>query len=253
MNTPAIRTVMTSQRIKRVLVPLSGQQTPAGVLDHAADMAAKLQSELCGLFIEDSDLLNFAQLPVGREISFSTGRIQTSSMSSMERSLRQSANRSQQEITKLATHYKIQSQFVTRRGHTQQTVQMEVQIDDLLILSGQGQQATNALLKQAYDFLQSGHLYLAWLPAVALPVGEITVVQDNSPAADQSMELAKLLANDSGHSVTTMPYADVDPLKGKLQSVKQALWIVPYQQEWDLKVLEQLLGKSRSPVLVVNA
>ena len=244
---------MTSQRIKRVLIPLSGQQTPIGVLDHAADMAARLQTELCALFIEDSDLLNFAQLPVGREISFNTGRIQTSSMSSMERSLRQCASRSQQEITKLATHYKIQSQFVTRRGHTQQTVQTETQTDDLLILSGQGQQATNALLKQAHDFLQSGHHYLAWLPAIALPVDEITVVQDNSPAADQSMELAKRLAKDSGHSVTTMAYTDIDTLKGKLQNAKQGLWIVPYQQDWNLKLLEQLLGKSYCPVLVVNA
>ena len=243
---------MTSQRIKRVLVPLSGQQTPAGVLDHAAEIAAKLQSELCGLFIEDSDLLNFARLPVGREISFSTGRIQTSSINSMERSLRQCANRSQQEISRLATHYKIQSQFVTRRGHTQQTVQTEVQIDDLLILSGQGQQATSAVLKQVYDFLQSGHHYLAWLPAVALPVDEIIVVQDNSPAAEQGMELAKQLAKDNGQTISDITYTDVDALKGKLQRCTQDLWIVPYQQDWDLKVLKQLLGNSRCPVLMVN-
>lgn len=243
---------MKSLKIKRVLVPLSGQMTPAGLLDHAADMACKLQSELCGLFIEDSDLLNFAQLPVGREISFSTGRIQASSMSGMERSLRQIASRSQQEISKLATHYKIQTQFVTRRGHTQQTVQMEVQPGDLLILSGQGQQATKTLLKQAYDFLHSGHHYLAWLPTNLAPGDGITVVQDNSPAADESMELAKRLLKNGEHTVSTLTFTDIDTLKAKLQSCKLGLWIVPYRQDWDLKVLEDLLSKTRCQVLMVN-
>jgi len=243
---------MTSQKIKRVLVPLSSQLTPAGLLDHAADIASKLQSELCGLFIEDSDLLNFAQLPVGREISFSTGRIQTSSMSNMERSLRQCASRSQQEISKLATHYKIQSQFVTRRGHTQQTVQMEVQSGDLLILSGQGQQATKALLKQAYDFLHSGHHYLAWLPSHSSAGDDITVVQDNSPAANESMKLAKRLLKDSEHTVSTITDTNLDTLKNKLQTCVQGLWIVPYRQDWDLKVLEDLLAKTRCQVLIVN-
>ena len=244
---------MTKPSIKRILVPLGSQRAPAGMLEHAAAIAAKLQSELCGLFIEDSDLLNFAQLPIGREISFSTGRVQPSSMSSMERSLRQIASRSQQELSQLATRYKVQSQFVTRRGHNQQTLQAECQIGDLLILSGIGAQANKALLLQAYDYLHSGHHYLAWLPPQSDSFDSIIVVQDDSPAADDAMQLAQLLAKDNGHSIATDAFTNVKALADKLKTCKKGFWIVPYQQSWDLNVLGQLLGNSRCPVLVVNA
>lgn len=238
--------------IKRVLLPLSAQRPPLGMFEHAADMAARLQSELCGLFIEDSDLLNFSQLPIGREFCLSTGRIQSSSINTMERSLRQIASKSQQELLRLASHYKINSQFVTRRGHHQQTIQAEYQIGDLLVLSSMGTQVSRALAQQAYDYLHSGHHYLAWLPAKTSPVDGITVVQDNSPAAEQAIELAEQLVKDNGHTISVETYTDINTLKDKLQNSKQSLWIVPYRKEWNFKLMEQLLEYSRCPVLLVN-
>ena len=251
-TTQVQQTTMTTLRIKRILLPLNAQRPSDGLLEQAATMAARLQSELCGLFIEDNDLLNFAQLPVGREISFDTGRIQPSSITSMERSLRQIANRTQQELSRLANHYKIQSQFVTRRGYTQQTLQAELQIGDLLILSGIGSQANKTLLQQAYEYLHSDHHYLAWLPAGSAAIDGITVVQDSSSAADESMQLANLLATGSGHELSIQSYSTIDSLSDKLQRCKQGLWIVPYHPDWDIKVLEKLLANSRCPVLIVN-
>ncbi|MFO7602196.1 MAG: hypothetical protein R6X06_00090 [Gammaproteobacteria bacterium] len=245
-------TTMTPPIIKRILLPLSAQRPPAGLLEQAATIAARLQSELCGLFIEDSDLLNFAQLPVGREIGFSTGRVQHSSMSSMERSLRQVASRSQQELSRLATHYKIQSQFVTRRGHTWQTMQMEIQPGDLLILSGQGQQAQQRLSQQAHAFLQSGHHYLAWLPPASLTADDITVLEDQSPAAAEARQLARQLTQANGHAIRREPYTNNENLRAKLQACKKGLWILPYRPDWDVTVLEQLLSKSTCPVLIIN-
>ena len=243
---------MTRPDIKRILIPLVSQRAPLGMLEHAAEMAAKLRTELFGLFIEDSDLLNFARLPVGREFCFNTGRIQHSSMDSMERSLRQLANRSQQELSQLATRYKVHSQFITRRGDTQQTVQMEVQPDDLLILSAQGQQANKHLLQQAYDFLHSGHHYLAWLPPLSITNDTINVVQDNSPAAQHCTELAQELASDQGHQISSIPFSTIDNLSMLLKNNRQGLWIVPFGKDWDQRVLDKILASSRCSVLIVN-
>ena len=56
---------------RRVLVPLDASPESRALLELAADLAACFESSLTGLFIEDEDLLAFADLPFAREVSLS--------------------------------------------------------------------------------------------------------------------------------------------------------------------------------------
>lgn len=57
-------------------------------VDLAVDMAVSLQRNLHALFIEDEALIEMANMPHTREISFPSGQSRTTTSSSMQRSLR---------------------------------------------------------------------------------------------------------------------------------------------------------------------
>ena len=52
---------------RRILVALDASKESLAALEAAAGLAAQLDAELAGLFIEDTDLLNLAALPFSRE------------------------------------------------------------------------------------------------------------------------------------------------------------------------------------------
>ena len=76
---------MTKPRIDRVMVALDSTKQSQAALKAAAELAARLNVELIGLFVEDINLLQLASLPFAREIvygsetkrSFSSGRYGT--------------------------------------------------------------------------------------------------------------------------------------------------------------------------------
>lgn len=244
--------MMATHQIKRILLPLNAQRLPAGLIKQAVELAAQLQSELYGVFIENSDLLNFAQLPIGREIIVSTGKLQASNIASMERSLRQIASRSQQEFSQLASDYKLQSQFVTRRGDCYQTLLAELQLGDLLILSGIASRIDNVLLQQAYNYLHHGQHSIAWLPANADTINKIVISQYDDQSPKEVMQLAQRLSRQTGYEVSTQPYTALASLHQRILQSKQSLWIVSFQPDWGIDELQQLLSNIRCPVILVR-
>ena len=60
--------------VRRIVVALDGSAHASGAPETAAALAARLQAELEGVFVQDIDLARLAALPIGREIQFLTGR-----------------------------------------------------------------------------------------------------------------------------------------------------------------------------------
>ena len=56
--------------IRRILVALDASTHSLAALETAAGLAARLEAELVGLFVEDINLLRAAELPFARETSF---------------------------------------------------------------------------------------------------------------------------------------------------------------------------------------
>jgi len=54
--------------IRRILVAMDTLSDNQAVLESAAELAAQLEAELTGLFVEDTDLLQAAELPVSLEV-----------------------------------------------------------------------------------------------------------------------------------------------------------------------------------------
>ncbi len=77
----------------RVLVALEAEADAASLLEAAASLVAGLHAELFGLFVEDSELLGAAELPVTRSISSFTEAQAPLDARLMRRALRVSAAR----------------------------------------------------------------------------------------------------------------------------------------------------------------
>lgn len=71
--------------VRRVIVGLDSRERAA--LTAAAALAAELEAELVGLFVEDPDLLSFAALPFAREVGFASATRREIDRAAMERSL----------------------------------------------------------------------------------------------------------------------------------------------------------------------
>jgi hypothetical protein len=65
---PVTDPAVPQELFRRILVALDVSQDSLAALEAAADMAASLEADLVGLFIEDIDLLNTAALPFTRQV-----------------------------------------------------------------------------------------------------------------------------------------------------------------------------------------
>ena len=54
--------------LRRIVVGLDAGPRDRAALEAAAQLAARMQAELVGLFVEDIDLLHLAGLPFAREV-----------------------------------------------------------------------------------------------------------------------------------------------------------------------------------------
>jgi nucleotide-binding universal stress UspA family protein len=68
---------MTDQKtglaFRRILVALDASVNSLAAIEQAATLAANLEAEQLGLFVEDINLLRIATLPFARQICFPSG------------------------------------------------------------------------------------------------------------------------------------------------------------------------------------
>ena len=82
----------------------------------AVQMAAAINSELQGLFIEDEDLLQVTGLPITREISLTTARERPTDVDQMQRAMRSVARQFEQTLKQEARALQIAWSFDYVRG-----------------------------------------------------------------------------------------------------------------------------------------
>ena len=87
----------------------------------AVQMAAAINSELQGLFIEDEDLLQVTGLPITREISLTTARERPTDVDQMQRAMRSVARQFEQALQREAGALQIAWSFDYVRGRARDT------------------------------------------------------------------------------------------------------------------------------------
>ena len=181
--------------IRKILVALDTFPHSMAALEAAAELAARLQAELQGLFVEDVELLRFADAPFAREIH-SSGKHGPLSRASMESKLRAQSARAKKALAAAAEKSKVPWSFRSVRGHVAPEVLAAAREADLLAMGKSGASLgkrgrIGSTARQAAKCPIPVYL----LPERGVPPGaRLLVHYDASPAAKGRLRAAAQLA-----------------------------------------------------------
>lgn len=124
--------------IHRVLVALDASPHSRAALKAAAELAADLQAELLGMFIEDINLVRLAQLPCAREVAYATRGVRAVDAQRLERALRTQAAQLEQMLASVAQGRNVPWSFRVSRGHIANELLAAAAEGDVLVLGRVG-------------------------------------------------------------------------------------------------------------------
>jgi nucleotide-binding universal stress UspA family protein len=183
-------------RIRRILVALDASAASLAALDSAARLAAMLEAELLGIFVEDVNLLRLAALPFAREHSQAAGLVRRLEAADMERALRAQAREARAAIEQAAAQVSVRYSFRVTRGQVSELLCAAAEEADLVALGWAGATTTA---------VTAGVLR----PILLLPSGgelrsPVAVIYDGSPAAARALELAAHINREPGEAITVL-------------------------------------------------
>lgn len=127
----------TELRPVRVMLSLDASSADLAVLDLAVNVAALLRGEVCGLLLENEDLLRVAGMPFAREVGLTSALERTLQPEQLLRSLRANMRRIESHLSRSAQTAKVQwsLQTVCQR---REGAQWEDEVFDVLVMGQQG-------------------------------------------------------------------------------------------------------------------
>mgnify|MGYP001819511065 CR=1 FL=1 len=140
---------------RRITVALDDSMQSSQALQEAAELAASLQAELEGIFIEDINLIHLAELPFTREIRPASMTQEVVNSQRMEQELRSLARQQQKKLELVANEKGIRCSFRIRRGQIKTELMEAVTEADILTLSRPGQVAEKFTRQSASLSLQA--------------------------------------------------------------------------------------------------
>jgi len=248
--------------IRRILVALDASYHSLAALEAAAKLAASLQAELQGLFVEDVNLLRAAGSPVAREVQYPFATAARLDPQRMERALRAQAARARRAIAKCCERRKIQWSFRVVRGKVASEVLEAAMEADLLSLG-----------KASRPFVDRGRLgstaraVTARAPHSVLLLqrdtdihSPITVTYDGSAAARGALMIAAELAQkQEGYlSIFTLASTSEDwqQFQSDVADLLQGRGLMVHQRrlaDASVATLIQGLHSERSGMLVLHS
>lgn len=172
----------------RIWVALDQSPRGAAALAAATELAAELDAELAGLFVEDIDLQHLIGLPFAREYSLLSGGARPLSQAEMERAWRREAEALQQRLAEAAQRQRLRWSFRTARGRLSAEVATLTQALDLVVL---GQRSGVSVRSVSTTRLRPPSLR----PVQPAPV---LVLYEDAAASARSLDAAVHLARRSG-------------------------------------------------------
>jgi nucleotide-binding universal stress UspA family protein len=192
--------------IKRILVALDASTHSLAALEAAADMAAALEAELLGLFVEDENLLHLAGLPFAQEVRAPWTASRQISSDRMEEDLRLQAAQARRALRNAAERVQARWSFKTVRGQVTPAVLQAALEADLVAMGRVSRPVSrrNRLGSTARAAAASaGHSLLLVQQGGDLSY-PVLVTFDGSPAAWQALLAAASLASAGGDDLSVL-------------------------------------------------
>ncbi len=212
--------------IRRILVALDASHHSLAALEAAAELAASLEAELQGLFVEDANLLRVARSPAAREVQYPFVATARLDRARMERQLRAQATQARQALAAACGPRQIKWSFRVVRGEVTPEVLAAALDADLLILGKASRPLTRRMrlgstARAAAARAPHSVLLLRRDVGIRPPV---VVTYDGSPTARQALIMATRLAQRKGGYLVVLILADAPDEAQRLRA-QAANWL----------------------------
>ncbi len=192
----------------RILVALDASPQSEAALRAAAELAALLEAELEGLFVEDINLLHLCGLPFGREIGSYTASVRRLDDRAMERYLRVLAVGIRQAMEREAAQRPVRWTFQVRRGAVVAELLAAAQSASMLSMGRAGQARRSALGSTAQSLVRQSSRPLLILGENGGLKHPLSVLYTGSEAADRALRLALHLEQRNSGGLTVWVWAE---------------------------------------------
>ncbi|MBW8372316.1 MAG: hypothetical protein K0M66_15290 [Thiobacillus sp.] len=183
--------------VARIWVALDESPRSAAALMAAAGLAAELDAELAGLFVEDINLQHLIGLPFAREFSLLSGSGRPLSQGEVESTWRSEARSMQRLLVEAAETLRLRWSFHVARGRVSAEVNSLAQALDLIVLGRRSGIRVLAVSQTTPS-----------LVGTPPQRGPVLVLFGKDPASTQSLELGVMLARRSGAELLLLIDAD---------------------------------------------
>lgn len=251
-----------SSIIRRILVALDASTHSLAALEAAAKLAAQMEAELLGLFVEDINLLQLAELPFAQEMSrlFTAG--QQVDKLKMERALRVQAEQARQALAITAEQMRVRWSFRVVRGQVISEILTAALEADLLSLGKisrplthrlrLGSTARAAVTKAPHSVLLTQH-------GMGIKQPVMVVYDESSKTSKHVLEVATTLTQVNGGELIVFILADTLEVARRLED-EISKWLqgqkLQVRYRWlnrlDVPGLIQTLQMKEGGVLVLD-
>jgi nucleotide-binding universal stress UspA family protein len=188
--------------LRRILVALDSSRESLDALEAAVRVAARMQAELTGLFVEDVDLINLAALPFAREIALSGSGGRKLDPVTVEKAWKSQAAAARRALENAARQASLRWSFRVARGRVEHEVVAACGEADLVALGKAIRPLTRrARLGSTARAVTAGAptaVLLAGGPAPASHSSRVMVSYDGSACSKRALALAVRLARNDG-------------------------------------------------------
>lgn len=193
-------------KIRRILVALDASPHSMAALAAAVELAARLEAELLGLFVEDVELLRLADSPYARELLYPLATEAPLNRASMESKLRAQSEQARQALAAAAKHSQVRWSFRTVRGDVASEVLAAATEADLLAMGKLGWSfGTQFRMGSTALQIAAGTTPVLLLSEHGMPPDVQPVVYyDASPAAKRGLLAAAELAKRGTKTLTLL-------------------------------------------------
>lgn len=227
---------MNSKAIKRILVALDASQANKSLVQAANMLASRLDAELQALFVEDINLLQLAQLPFAREMTYGSTTARQITLPELEKQLDAQVMRLRRFVEDTARQSNTRVRFNAVRGQIETELCSAAQASDLLIV-GKNTQLTRyseklgRITREIISHAACNILLLQHGSEVGLPVG---VFFDGGPASQRALHLGMQLVNDDYQQLIVIyPHTDSQRLQEQVMQQIGPSAIQPASMELD--------------------
>ena len=269
--------------IRRILLALDASPGSLAALEAAVDLAAKIEAELSGVFVEDEDLMRMAESPYARQIVYPSSAQTATSRASVEREIKSQGERARETLARAAERAHIRWSFRTVRGKVTSQLLAAAGEGDVLAVGRASWHlaASGRTGSTAFTLATSAVPLLLAAQRAQLGNVSLAVYYDNSSASRKALFTAARLAQAGGGTLTVLlavpeaerpvlrehagellPAAgvavrfrslkpqDEASLLEALRTERVGMLVMPSRAPFqEPEALEKLLGKIETPVL----